>query len=109
MELNKILSHNILAVDTDFSAMIKVRKNRLIEGFHLQTTLLCLKDRAVSSPDAKSIALFLWLCALPKYALCAKYFKLMPFKDRCKTMQFLSSFFREDFKYVANTAFKFRP
>lgn len=70
------MNDKVLTADTDFSAMIKIRKNRLRESFHLQTTLMCLKARAVSSPESKSITSFFWLYYLHKYALCAQYFKL---------------------------------
>lgn len=108
-ELSTILSDNALTVDTDFFAMIKVRRNRLTESFHLQTTLLCLKDRAVSSLEGKGIALFYrWYC-LPKYALCAKYFK--PWCHSRTDVKSCSSFLTSSEKILnaLPTAFKARP
>lgn len=55
--------------------MIKVRKNRVLESFHLQTTLPSFKDRAVSCPEGRSVASFSWLRLL-KCALSADFFKL---------------------------------
>lgn len=108
-ELNTILSDNVLTIDTDFFAMIKVRRNRLRESFHLQTTFLRLKDRAVSSLEGKDIALFYrWYC-LPKYALCAKYFT--PWCHSRTDVKSCSSFLTSSEKILNAllTAFKARP
>lgn len=75
IELNTILNDIVMTVDSDFFSVIKVRKTRILESSHLQTTLLSFKDRAVSCPEGRSMALFSWLRLL-KCALSADYFKL---------------------------------